>query len=149
MRLEDAVDEVQVLHVGAALVVDDHVEALGPVRFLVDGVEVLGAGVGVVGDRPLDVGPAGDALGEEVLLLGIVVAAAAEDEQGANRLCLLGPAGRNKGNKCRGQGAKSPPARKPGVVIASCLFSSKGSRMRVRCRRLNSTPAATRDKRFS
>ena len=42
--------------------------------------------VGVVGDDPLDVGPGGDALGEDVLLLGVVVAAAADDEQGPDRL---------------------------------------------------------------
>ena len=90
VRLEDAVDHFQVLDVGAAFVVDDHVETLGPVGLLVDGVEVLGARVGVVGDRPLDVGPGGDALGEDVLLFRVIVAAAADDEQGADRLVVVG-----------------------------------------------------------
>ena len=46
---------------------------------------MLGPLVRIVGDRPDHVGAGGDAVGQNVLLLGIVVAAAADDQQGADR----------------------------------------------------------------
>ena len=85
VRLQDAVDDVQVLDIRRAFIVDDHVVALGPFRVGINRVEVHGGLVGVVGDGPFDVGPGRDALGEDVLLLGVVVAAAAEDQQGLDR----------------------------------------------------------------
>ena len=42
--------------VGAALVVDDDVRALGPVGLFIDRVQMLRAGVGIVGDGPFDFG---------------------------------------------------------------------------------------------
>ena len=82
MRLENGVvDDVQVLHFGRALIVHDHVKTLGPVRILVNRIEMAGAFVGIVGDGPFDIGAGGDALGDDVLLMKIVVAAPAADEQ--------------------------------------------------------------------
>ena len=77
------------LDVGGALVVDDDVEALGPVGVVVDGVLVPGGRVGVVGDGPLDVSSLGDAPGEDVLLPRVVVAAPAEDQERPDRLGRL------------------------------------------------------------
>src|SRR5205823_4449722 len=106
VRLQYALDELRVLHVGAALVVHDDVEPLGPVGLVVGGVLVLGALVGVVGDGPLDVGAGRDALGEDVLLLLVVVAAAADDQQGADRFGFVlgaGGVGAGQAGQRRGQ----------------------------------------------
>src|SRR5205807_642664 len=78
------VDHFEVLDVGAALVMHHHVEPPGPVGVGVDGVDVLGALVGVVGDGPFDVGPRRDPFGEDVLLFLVVMATAADDQQGAD-----------------------------------------------------------------
>jgi len=55
--LADLLDEVLVDDVGEALVVDDDVVALGPVRLLVDGqLELRATAVAFVVNRPLDIG---------------------------------------------------------------------------------------------
>ena len=61
--LEDGVDHRRIGHVGAALVMNDHIEIFGPIGIVINGVLVLRAPVGVKSDRPLDVCPGGDALG--------------------------------------------------------------------------------------
>ena len=86
---EDGLDDLQGVDVRGAFVVDDDVELLGPVGLVVGGILVLGGAVGVVGDGPLDVGLAGDAPGDGVFLVLVVVAAPAQDEEGANRLVGL------------------------------------------------------------
>ena len=68
MWLEDAADDLQVLHVGRALVMDHNVKPFGPIVLLVNGVKVLRALVGVVRDHPLDIRPSRDSLRENVFL---------------------------------------------------------------------------------
>jgi len=86
VRLENPVDDLQILHAGTALVVNDHIIILRPIRLLVDRVQVLNTGVGIVGDGPHDIRTGGNPFGQNILLLRVVVAAAAEDQQRANRL---------------------------------------------------------------
>jgi hypothetical protein len=109
VRLEHGLDDLHRVDVGGALVVDDDVEVLGPVGLVIDGVLVLGGAVGVVGDRPLDVGLAGDSLGEDVFLALVVVAAPAEDQEGADRLDRLIRAARQPHDRRRTQDREQPP----------------------------------------
>ena len=91
---EDLLDEVLLADVGEALVVDHDVKLVGPAGHVVDADLVLGGAAALVDDGPLDVGPGADALGDDLLLILVVVAATPGDEQGAERTVglLLGGA---------------------------------------------------------
>jgi hypothetical protein len=87
--LEDVRDGGEIVDGGIALVVDHDVEVLCPVGLLIDGVELLLALIlfdFVEGDGHLDIGALGQAFGQDVLLMGVVVTAAAADEQDADGL---------------------------------------------------------------
>lgn len=79
----------------------DDIETFGPVVLFVPRVEMLRAGVGVVPNGPLDIDAGRDPLCKERLLLFVVMTAAAEDEQSANRLGLFGQRGRTSGGNCQ------------------------------------------------
>src|SRR2546423_1194105 len=79
---EDALDEVQILHVGGAFVVDDDIEIVGPAVFFVNAVAMSGLAIAFVDDHPLHVGAGGDAFGDDGFLVFVIVAAAAGDEEG-------------------------------------------------------------------
>ena len=86
MRREHAGDGVRVADPGRAFVVDDDVVALGIVRFSKNRQRRFGAFV--VGMRLIDddVDPPLEALLEGILLLGVIVATAAGDQQRTQRL---------------------------------------------------------------
>ncbi len=81
---QDAVDKVRVFDVSEAFVVDDDVEAVGPVRVVVEGNFGIGGGSALVHDGPDDVGASGDSLCQDQLLSVVFVAAATGDQQGAD-----------------------------------------------------------------
>ncbi len=82
MHIQDALHQRHVLHAGGALVMDDDVVALGPVRIVIerqrrhDGLVI----------RPhhihLHIRPCLDALAQDHMLLGIIMTAAPGDEEG-------------------------------------------------------------------
>ena len=86
MRCEHASDGVRVTDAGRALIVNDDVVPLGVVRFSKNGQRRFGAFV--VGMRLIDddVDPPLEALLEDILLLGVIVATAAGDQQRTQRL---------------------------------------------------------------
>ena len=86
MRREHAGDGVRVIDAGRALIVNDDVVPLGVVRFSKNGQRRFGAFV--VGMRLIDddVDPPLEALLEDILLLGVIVATAAGDQQRTKRL---------------------------------------------------------------
>ena len=81
MWLEDALDDLQVLHVGRALVMDYNVKPFGPIVLLVNWVKVLRALVGVIRDHPLDIRPSRDSLRENVFLMQVIVTASSGDQE--------------------------------------------------------------------
>ena len=105
--VEDVLNVGQLLHIRRAFVVDDDVVALRPVRVVVDVEPRLGAFVGRVDDRHLDHHAGLDPLFEDLLLLGVIVAAAAENEHCLQR---LGPRDggvlRQKINRSRADGGR-------------------------------------------
>ena len=86
VRGEDVVHVGHVLHVGAALVVDDDVVALGPIGLCVGREGGLRAAVEGMNRVHLDMRAGFEALLEDEMLHGVVVAAAAGEEQHAERL---------------------------------------------------------------
>ena len=86
MRREHAGDGVRVADPGRAFVVDDDVVALRVARFSKNGQRRLSAFV--VGMRLIDdnVDPSLETLLEDVLLLGVIVAASAGYQQGTQRV---------------------------------------------------------------
>ena len=74
--------------VGRALVVDDDVVVLAPVRVLEELEERLGGLGGIVGDFDHGVDAGFDAFLEDLLLGGVIVAAAAGDDEDAEGLLL-------------------------------------------------------------
>ena len=55
MRLENAIDKLQILDVGTAFIVNDDIEILGPILFFVNRIQVFGTRIRVVSDRPLHI----------------------------------------------------------------------------------------------
>ena len=86
VRGKDVVHVGDILHVGGALVVDDDVVALGPVRLLIRRERRLRAAVEGMHRVHLDVRAGFEALLEDEVLHGVVVAAAAGEEQHAQGL---------------------------------------------------------------
>lgn len=84
VRFEDAVCPFDVLDFGEAFVMDDHVVSFGPIVVFVEGNLGIGGGAAFVDDRPIDIEVCafGDAGGNDDFLVGVVVAAAAGDEEG-------------------------------------------------------------------
>jgi hypothetical protein len=91
MGFEDAADDFLVVDGGGALVVDDQIKAFGVVRVSVDGERGLGAFVVGVDLDDLCVKTTLESFLEDVLLFGVVVAAAAcyeEDPEGFGSLSV-------------------------------------------------------------
>ena len=86
VRFENAFDEILVLYIRETFIVDDHVVSLRPIRIRIDAEPMRRGWVALVHDRPLHVGARGDSFRENLLLLRVVVAAAARDQQGAQGL---------------------------------------------------------------
>ena len=84
---QDAIDKVRVFHVSETFVVDDDVEAVGPVRVVVERDFGIGGGTSLVHDGPDDVGASGDTAGQDQFLSVVFVAAATGDQQGADGPC--------------------------------------------------------------
>ena len=83
--LGDILDPVDIGHAAETFVVNDDVVRLGPVLFFVDGNLDVTIGAALVLDVERDVGPGGNALGDDAGLVAVVVAAAAGDDQRAER----------------------------------------------------------------
>ena len=94
--VEDASERLLVVHARRALVVDDDVVALGPVGFLIQRQWRVGSFVVGPNDIHLDIGAALDAFGNDLVLLGVVMATATGDEKGAQRL-----GSRERGAECK------------------------------------------------
>ena len=62
MGLQNAVDDRRVFHLRRAFVVNDDVEALGPIAALVDRIQMGVGGVGIVGDGDFDASTRGEPL---------------------------------------------------------------------------------------
>jgi hypothetical protein len=93
MGLEDATDNSLIANAGGAFIVNDQVETLCVLRISIDGEGRLYALVVGVHLDDLGVKTFFDALFEDVLLLGVIVATAARDEEdaeGFGGLCLCG-----------------------------------------------------------
>ena len=86
VRGEDVVHVGHVLHVGAALVVDDDIVALGPIGLCVGREGGLRAAVEGMNRVHLDVRAGFETLLEDEMLHRVVVAATAREEQHAQRL---------------------------------------------------------------
>jgi len=87
MGFSDVLDPVDVRDLAGAFVVQDDIETFGPVGLVVD-AEFVGAAFAVafVDDGPGDVGASTDAFGEDFRLGGVIVTAAAGDEQSVDWL---------------------------------------------------------------
>lgn len=90
VRRQHAGDDLRVGLGGRAFIVDDDVVALGIVRIAEDGQRRVGALVSRVQLVDNDVEPRLEALLEQVFLRGVVVAATAGDQQGAQRFLVRG-----------------------------------------------------------
>ena len=77
----DALHKCLVADGAEAFVVHHHIVILDPVFFLVDGKLVGTTGAALVQNGPVHVGAFTDALADDQLLLGIIMAATAGDEQ--------------------------------------------------------------------
>ena len=97
MGVHDIGDIGLVGDVGGALIVDDHVEVLAPVRVLEEFEERLGGLGRVVGDFDHGVHAGFDALLQDFFLRGVIVAAAAGDDEDAQGLLLGGERGGQAG----------------------------------------------------
>ncbi len=112
VRFGDAADVVGVGGVGEAFVVDDDVEFLGPVGVVIQRDLRFGAGAAFHDDGPLDFSEFVDGVGELGALEGVVVAAAAGDEEGADGLAGFGVgsvevrAGGEQGECAQGKGSE-------------------------------------------
>ena len=96
VSVEDARERLLVVHARRALVVDDDVVSLGPIRLVIDRQRrVRGLVVGP-NDIHLHIRAPLDALGDDLVLLCIVMAAAACDEEGFQRLGGIGRAGQKR-----------------------------------------------------
>jgi hypothetical protein len=104
VRFGNALDEGHIRDRAEALVVQNHIITLRPIRVLVDADLVIPALLSIgsffVNDGELHIGAGTDALGEDELLLLVVVAAAAGDHEDLER--LLGR--ENGGESCKGSG---------------------------------------------
>ena len=80
----DFLDVGEVGGVGEALVVDDVTVSFGPGRIDIESDLAAGGGAALVNDGPRDVAEFLEAPGERLGLEGVVVAAAAGDEEGAD-----------------------------------------------------------------
>ena len=94
--LEDVLDVGRIGDVGSALVMDDDVEVFVPAVLLVDFEDRLRTLRGVVGHLDLGVEAGFDALLEDFLLVGVVVAATASNDEDAQGLRFVGDGGRGQ-----------------------------------------------------
>jgi len=86
---EDGFDDFRIVDVGSAFVVDDDVVALAVISVAIDREGGLGGGVVRVDDVHFDIGAGFEALFEDALLLGVIMAASAGEEKGAERGGIL------------------------------------------------------------
>ena len=81
MRLKDCVvNDAEILDLRSAFIMHDHIKVLVPIGLLINWIELVGSVAGLPRDRPFHVGSGGDALGDDVLLVFVVVATSAADE---------------------------------------------------------------------
>ena len=83
--LGDVFDPIDIGHATETFVVNDNVVCLGPIFLFVDRNLDVTIGAALVFDVEGDVGPGGNALGDDAGLLAVVVAAAAGDDQCTER----------------------------------------------------------------
>ena len=83
--LGDVFDPIDIGHATETFVVNDNVVCLGPIFLFVDRNLDVTIGAALVFDVEGDVGPGGNALGDDAGLVAVVVAAAAGDDQRAER----------------------------------------------------------------
>lgn len=96
VRVEDARERLLVVHARRALVVDDDVVALGPIHLVIDRQRrVRGLVVGP-NDIHLHIRAALDSLGDDEVLLRVVMAATTGDEEGFERLGGAANAGQQR-----------------------------------------------------
>ena len=93
VRVEDSLDVGAFLHVGRAFVVNDDIVTGRPILFFVAGEAGFGGTIGGIADVHDDMGPRFEARFEHILLLFIVVAATAGDQQRFERLGRFGRGG--------------------------------------------------------
>ena len=86
VRFEDSLHPFHVGHVGKAFVVHDDIEALGPIRIVIQRNLGVGCLAALLHDGPFHVGPRRDAFAEDQLLPVVIVAAAARHQQGLDGL---------------------------------------------------------------
>ena len=80
---DDVFDEGGVFDIGGAFIVNDDVVSLGPFRIFVFFKAEAGAAIGGVKDVDGQVGACFQTGFEDFFLFGVIVAASADDEQGA------------------------------------------------------------------
>ena len=100
VRREHALNHRRVLDIRRAFIVDHHIVALGVIGMAVDGQGGMGIAISHIDDIHGHIRAGFEALLEDVLLLGVIVAAAAGDEQGLERR-----GGLRRGQRAERQGA--------------------------------------------
>jgi len=85
MSVEDARERLLVVHARRALVVDDDVVALGPIRLVIDRQRRVRGFVVGPNHIHLHIRAALDAFRDDLVLLRVVMAAATGDEEGFQR----------------------------------------------------------------
>ena len=81
MGFGDVFDPGDVGELAGTFVVNDDIEAFGPIRFFVSAVfDVFVGGIASVNNGPGDVGAGADAVAQDFFLRLVIVAAAAGDE---------------------------------------------------------------------
>ena len=104
MRRKHGGDDGGITHVGGAFVVDDDIVACGVIGMTKDGQRRLGGFVVRVDLGDFDIGAGLEALLQDVLLLRVVMAATAGDEQHAQRFDVSGAHGSERQGEGKGEG---------------------------------------------
>src|SRR5690349_19615918 len=87
MRFSNMLDPIDVGDTARAFIMDDHIEAFGPIRPFVDAEFVVFAiRVAFMNNGPGHIGAGADAFGQDFLLSLVIMATAARDKQSMQRL---------------------------------------------------------------
>jgi len=118
VRLQNVLHIRHFLHVRGAFVVDDDIEPLRPIGLVVDLEPRLGGAVIGVDLHHFHIGPLLQAPLEDVLLFGVIVATAAGDEQGAQRLFVGGQGGGNGGCDAQSREGERRPVAQEDIHVS-------------------------------